>query len=45
VYDYPTLSMRLRVPMPDLQQYDERLPAWAEPRLGFHHGHLMSPAA
>lgn len=43
VYDYPSLELRLRVPMPDLQEYDRRLPSWADPRLGFHHSVLVSP--
>jgi hypothetical protein len=43
IYDYPQLSMRLRVPMPDLQNFDERVPSWGDPRLGFHHSYLVSP--
>lgn len=43
VYDYPSLRLRLRIPMPDLQEYDPRLPAWGDPRLGFHHSYLVSP--
>ncbi len=45
VYDYPSLALRQRVPMPDLQRYQQRLPAWADPRLGFHHATLLSPRA
>ncbi|HEX2704888.1 MAG TPA: hypothetical protein VHM65_03955 [Candidatus Lustribacter sp.] len=44
VYDYPTLERRLRVPMPELQEFDVGLGEWADPRLGFHHSHLTSPA-
>ena len=43
VYDYPAMTVRLRVPMPDLQEYDLRLSPWADNRLGFHHSHLTSP--
>jgi hypothetical protein len=42
VYDYPSNTIRLRVPMPDLQEYVP-LPRSADPRLGFHHGWLCSP--
>jgi hypothetical protein len=44
VYDYPSNQIRLRVKMPELQEYAP-IPASADPRLGFHHGHLCSPAA
>jgi hypothetical protein len=43
VYDYPTLRMRHRVPMPELQEFDQALTPWADPRLGFHHSTLISP--
>ena len=43
VYDYPSLAVRLSVPMPELQDYDEGLTPWADPRLGFHHSCLVSP--
>jgi hypothetical protein len=42
VYDYPSLQMRLRVSMPDLQCFDKSLPTWSDPRLGFHHSYLVS---
>ena len=29
--------------MPELQEFDPRLPAWGDPRLGFHHSYLVSP--
>jgi len=44
IYDYPTLAMRQRVPMPDLQRYRPELRRWQDPRLGFHHATLLSPA-
>ncbi len=44
VYDYPSNAVRLRVVMPELHEYVE-LPKSADPRLGFHHGYLCSPAA
>jgi len=44
VYDYPSMAVRLRVPMPELQEYDRALSPWSDPRLGFHHSHLISPA-
>lgn len=43
IYDYPTLELRTRVRMPDLQEYDRSLSPMADPRLGFHHSHLISP--
>ena len=45
VYDYPSLELRDRVVMPDLQEIDPGLAEWADPRLGFHHSYLVSPAA
>lgn len=42
LYDYPSNQMRLRVPMPDLQNYVPGLSRLADPRLGFHHSYLMS---
>ena len=43
VYNYPDNTVRLRVRMPHLQEYDERLRWWGDPRLGFHHSTLLSP--
>jgi hypothetical protein len=43
VYDYPSLRIRDRIPMPDLQEFDPTVPSWADPRLGFHHSTLLSP--
>jgi hypothetical protein len=44
VYDYPSLSMRSRVPLPDLHNFIP-LSRIADPRLGLHHGYLVSPNA
>jgi hypothetical protein len=44
IYDYPANTIRQRVAMPDLHDYIS-LPKIADPRLGFHHGYLVSPAA
>lgn len=44
VYDYPAATVRLRVKMPDLQEYVPSLSRWADPRLGFHHSYLISEA-
>ena len=45
VYDYPSLELRDRIVMPELQELDPRLAAWGDPRLGFHHSYLVSPDA
>jgi hypothetical protein len=45
VYDYPSLEVRDRIVMPELQEFDSRLGAWGDPRLGFHHSYLVSPDA
>ena len=45
VYNYPSNEIRLRVPMPELHEYVPSLPKLADPRLGFHHGFLISPPA
>ncbi|MGH8094625.1 MAG: hypothetical protein ACREIF_14335 [Chthoniobacterales bacterium] len=44
LYDYPSKQMRLRVKMPDLQEFVS-LPRLADPRLGFHHSYLINPVA
>jgi hypothetical protein len=44
IYDYPSNELRLKVKMPELQDY-VALPKAADPRLGFHHGYLCSPPA
>lgn len=41
VYDYPSNELRIRVKMPELQEFVS-LPTVADPRLGFHHGFLCS---
>jgi len=41
IYDYPANTLRLRVPMPPLQDFVPGLPASADPRLGFHHSVLV----
>lgn len=43
LYDYPANTVRLRVEMPDLQEYVPELSRLADPRLGFHHSYLVSP--
>ncbi|MEU4746559.1 hypothetical protein AB0G02_39720, partial [Actinosynnema sp. NPDC023658] len=43
VYDYPACTVRLRVKMPDLHEHVDGLRPWSDPRLGFHHGALISP--
>jgi hypothetical protein len=45
VYDYPSNTIRLRVDMPDLQEFQPWMPRLADPRLGFHHSYLISPSA
>ena len=44
IYDYPSASIRLRVKMPELHGFVPSLPRIADPRLGFHHGYLISEA-
>lgn len=41
VYDYPSNRIRLRAPMPDIQEFVPSLSPLADPRLGFHHGALV----
>jgi hypothetical protein len=43
IYNYPDLSLRLRVNMPDIQEYVPIMGKTADPRLGFHHSYLVSP--
>jgi hypothetical protein len=42
IYDYPSNRRRLRVKMPDLQNYVSYIARVADPRLGLHHSHLIS---
>ena len=44
VYDYPANTIRLRVRMPDIQEY-QPVPRSADPRLGFHHAYLVDLSA
>ena len=41
IYDYPANTLRLRVPMPPLQEFVAGLSPSADPRLGFHHAALV----
>jgi hypothetical protein len=41
IYDYPSNTLRLRAPMPDIQEFVPSLSPLADPRLGFHHGALV----
>ena len=41
VYDYPSNRVRLRAPMPDIQEFVPGMSPLADPRLGFHHGALV----
>lgn len=43
VYDYPSLELRDRVTLPGLQEFDPGVADWVDPRLGFHHSHLVGP--
>lgn len=43
VYDYPSLDLRFRTTLPDIQEYVPTLSTWDDPRLGFHHSYLLSP--
>jgi hypothetical protein len=44
IYDWPSARLRLRVPMPQVQEFAP-VGRLADPRLGFHHGTLSSPPA
>lgn len=41
IYEYPSGELKLRVPMPPLQNFYEWLSPMADPRLGFHHAWLL----
>jgi hypothetical protein len=43
IYNYPENTVRLRVRMPELQEFDSNLRWWSDPRLGFHHSTQISP--
>lgn len=42
---YPDFSLQTRCALPGLRTYRPRLSRWADPRVGLHHGHLVSPEA
>lgn len=44
LYEYPSNRLKLRVPMPPLQEFAPHLGKWADPRLGFHHSYLVEAA-
>jgi hypothetical protein len=41
IYDYPAKTVRLRVPMPELQEFVPQMSRYDDPRLGFHHSDLV----
>ncbi len=41
IYDYPSTELRLRVPMPEIQEFLPWIGPNADPRLGFHHSVLL----
>ncbi len=41
IYNYPGGDIRIRIPMPDLQNFVPWLSPMADPRLGFHHSVLL----
>ncbi|MGF1643722.1 MAG: hypothetical protein ACFCUJ_08745 [Thiotrichales bacterium] len=41
LYDYPSAQLRLRVPMPEIQEFLPWIDSGADPRLGFHHAYLI----
>lgn len=45
IYDYPSAELRLRVQMPAVADYSPHSGSFADPRLGFHHSHLISDPA
>jgi hypothetical protein len=43
IYDYPSMSLRRRVPFPPIREYfPEHFGRWSDPRLGFHHTALST---
>ena len=42
IYDYPAGTIRLRVDMPPIQEFQPFIPETGDPRLGFHHSVLRS---
>jgi hypothetical protein len=45
IYDYPSLELRQRIVMPELQELDPAVGPLSDPRLGFHHSYLVGPVA
>lgn len=43
IYNYPANTVKFTVKMPSLQEFDQTLHWWSDPRLGFHHSILLSP--
>jgi len=41
VYDYPSATIRLRIRMPEIQEYQPNISRLADPRLGFHHSVIV----
>jgi len=41
IYDYPSAELRLRIPMPAIQEFVPWIGAGSDPRLGFHHSVLL----
>jgi hypothetical protein len=41
IYDYPAGTIRQRVEMPPIQDYQSFIPDTSDPRLGFHHSVLV----
>lgn len=41
VYDYPAGTIRLRVDMPPIQEFQDFIPETGDPRLGFHHSVVL----
>jgi hypothetical protein len=41
IYDYPSARIRLRVRMPEIQEYQLSISRFADPRLGFHHSAVV----
>ncbi len=40
IYDYPQNTLRVRIPMPPIQEFAPWMSPMADPRLGFHHSKL-----
>lgn len=43
VYDYPSTKKRVTINLPELKAFFPILSRWSDPRLGLHHGYLLSP--